>query len=348
MNKKRVAWMTISVMIGPNYSWREDMPDTIAVIAFNRISPFHLSVPCAVFGEDRRDIGVPRFEVLVCGVEKRRVTTSAGFSLAGLHPLRAVERAGIVIVPNWRDPGELPPPALLAALRRAADRGAILVGLCLGSYVLAAAGLLDGHRVTTHWHWADDLACRYPRVQVDRNVLYVDEGRVITSAGGAAGIDCCLHLLRRLHGAEIASRVARRLVVPPHRQGGQAQYIELPVMQTPAVDRFTEMLEWLRGCLHEPHTLDALAARACMSRRTFTRRFRQVTGATVGVWLLNQRLALAQRFLETTAQSIAQVAEESGFGSEAALRLHFNRAFLISPSRYRREFRGGEGTVGER
>lgn len=315
------------------------MPDTIAVIAFNRISPFHLSVPCAVFGEDRRDAGVPRFEVLVCGVEQGTVTTNAGFSLTGLHRLSAVEQAGIVIVPNWRDTNELPPSSLVTALRQAAERGAILVGLCLGSYVLAAAGLLDYRRATTHWHWADDLAGRYPLVRVDRNVLYVDEGRVITSAGGAAGIDCCLHLLRRLHGVEIASRVARRLVVPPHRQGGQAQYIELPLMQTPAVDRFTEMLEWLQARLNEPHTLDALAARACMSRRTFTRHFRQVTGATVGVWLLNQRLALTQRLLETTGKAIAVVAEESGFGSEAALRMHFTRAFLISPARYRREFR---------
>lgn len=324
------------------------MSDTIAVIAFNRISPFHLSVPCAVFGEDRRDAGVPRFEVLVCGVEKGAVTTNAGFSLTGLHRLSAVERAGIVIVPSWRDTNELPPPSLLTALRQAAERGVILVGLCLGSYVLAAAGLLDNRRATTHWHWANDLADRYPLVQVDRNVLYVDEGRVITSAGGAAGIDCCLHLLRRLHGAEIASRVARRLVVPPHRQGGQAQYIELPLMQTPAVDRFTEMLEWVQERLNEPHTLDAMAARACMSRRTLTRHFRQVTSATVGVWLLNQRLALAQRLLETTGKAIAVVAEESGFGSEAALRMHFNKTFLISPARYRREFRGGESARGER
>jgi len=313
--------------------------DTIAVIAFNGISPFHLSVPCAVFGEDRRDAGVPQFKVLVCGAEKGALATSAGFSLAGLHGLRDLEKAGIIIVPSWRDPNELPPQPLLRALRMASHRGAILVGLCLGSYVLAAAGLLDGRRATTHWAWADDLAGRYPQIQVDRDVLYVDEGEIITSAGGAAGIDCCLHILRTLHGAEVASRVARRMVVPPHRQGGQAQYIEQPLRESAAVDRFTQALEWVRQNLDQPHSLDALAARVFMSRRTFTRRFRQATGTTVGNWLLNQRLA--QRLLETTGKQIDQIAQEAGFGSEASLRQHFNKTLKISPSRYRKEFRGG-------
>lgn len=314
--------------------------ETIAVVAFDRISPFHLSVPCAVFGEDRRDAGVPRFELLVCGVEKGRLATSAGFGLTGLGTLRELDRADIVIVPSWRDPNELPPQSLLSALRKAADRGAVVVGLCLGSYVLAAAGLLDGLRATTHWLWADDLAGRYPQIEVDRDVLYVDQGEIVTSAGGAAGIDCCLHLLRRLHGAEISSRVARRMVVPPHRQGGQAQYIEQPLGATPDSDRFSQALEWVLHNLDHLHTLDTLAARACMSRRTFTRRFRQVTGTTVGSWLLNQRLTLAQRLLETTGKPIDVVAQESGFWSESSLRLHFNKVFSTSPARYRKEFRG--------
>lgn len=315
--------------------------DTIAVIAFNGISPFHLSVPCAVFGEDRRDAGVPQFKVLACGVEKGAVATSAGFALTGLHGLRDLETAGIVIVPSWRDPNEAPPQPLLRALRKAWQRGATLVGLCLGSYVLAAAGVLDGRRATTHWAWADDLAGRYPLIQVDRDVLYVDEGEIITSAGGAAGIDCCLHIMRTLHGAEVASRVARRMVVPPHRQGGQAQYIEQPLRGSPAVDRFAQALEWVEHNLAQPHSLDALAARVFMSRRTFTRRFRRTTGTTVGKWLLNQRLALAQRLLETTGKPIDQIAQEAGFGSEVSLRQHFNKALKISPARYRKEFRGG-------
>jgi len=173
----------------------------IAVIAFDRISPFHLSVPCAVFGEDRREAGVPQFELLVCGFDKGALTTSAGFSLIGIQGLRKTATAGTVIVPSWRDPREEPPQALLEALRKAHERGAVIVGLCLGSYVLAAAGLLEGRPATTHWAWADDLANRYPGIEVNREVLYVDDGDIITSAGGAAGIDCCLHLLRRLHGA---------------------------------------------------------------------------------------------------------------------------------------------------
>ncbi|HEY6871396.1 MAG TPA: helix-turn-helix domain-containing protein [Geobacteraceae bacterium] len=315
--------------------------DTIAVIAFSGISPFHLSVPCAVFGEDRRDAGVPQFRVLVCGAEKGALATSAGFALTGLHGLRDLEHAGIVIVPSWRDPRELPPEPLLQALRKAGQRGATLVGLCLGSYVLAAAGLLDGRRATTHWAWAGDLADRYPLTRVDKDVLYVDEGEIITSAGGAAGIDCCLHILRTLHGAEVASRVARRMVVSPHRQGGQAQYIEQPLRESPAVDRFTQALEWVQRNLDQPHGLDALAARVYMSRRTFTRRFRQVTGTTVGKWLLDQRLALARRLLETTGKPTGLIAHEAGFGSEVSLRRHFNKVLRISPARYRKEFRGG-------
>ncbi|MDA8429239.1 MAG: helix-turn-helix domain-containing protein [Geobacteraceae bacterium] len=312
--------------------------DSIAVIAFDRISMFHLAIPLEVFGEDRRDAGVPLIPVTVCACEKRSLTTSAGFVLGKLHGMRMVETAGIVIVPSWRDPHELPPEALLKALRKAYRRGALMVGLCLGSYVLAAAGLLDGRPATTHWKWADDLVRRYPEIQVKRDVLYVDDGDIITSAGVAAGIDCCLHLLRRMHGAEIASRVARRMVVPPHRQGGQAQYIE-PLRESPLSDRFSEVVEWVQQHPEMTHTLDSLAAKAFMSRRTFTRRFRQVTGTTVGSWLLNQRLSLARRLLETSTASIDLVAQRAGFGSEVSLRKHFRKVLRTAPGRYRKEFR---------
>ena len=312
--------------------------DTIAVIAFNGISPFHLSVPCAVFGEDRRDAGVPRFEVHVCGFERGALATSAGFTLGGIRGMGMLESAGIVIVPSWRDPREIPPPPLLEALVRAHERGAVIVGLCLGSYVLAAAGLLDGRPATTHWAWADDLATRYPAVEVRRELLYVDDRDIVTSAGGAAGIDCCLHILRTLHGAEIASRVARRMVVPPHRQGSQAQYID-PLRETPAGDRFSQVMEWVQRNPGADHTLDSLAERAYMSRRTFTRRFRQATGTTVGAWLLDQRLALAQRLLETTGMPMDMVAQQAGFGSEVSLRKQFTKRLKTSPARYRKEFR---------
>lgn len=312
--------------------------DSIAVIAFDRISLFHLAIPLEVFGEDRRDAGVPLSPVTVCTCEKRAITTSTGLVMGKLQGMRSVETAGIVIVPSWRDPHELPPEALLKALCKAHRRGALIVGLCLGSYVLAAAGLLDGRPATTHWKLADDLAKRYPEIEVNRDVLYVDDGDVITSAGVAAGIDCCLHLLRRLHGAEIANQVARRMVVPPHRQGGQAQYIE-PLRETATVDRFSEVMAWVQHHPELSHTLDSLAAKAFMSRRTFTRRFRQITGTTAGSWLLNQRLALAQRLLETTVLTIDQVAEQAGFGSVVSLRKQFTRVLNTSPGRYRKEFR---------
>ena len=314
--------------------------DAIAVIAFDRISPFHLSVPFAVFGEDRRDAGVPLSQVQVCAFEKR-IRTSAGFTITGVQGMRPLEHAGIIIVPGWRDPLEPPAQPLLAALRRAHRRGAVIVGLCLGSYVLAAAGLLDGRSATTHWLWADDLAQRYPQIRVNREVLYVDDGDIITSAGVAAGIDCCLHIMRRFHGAETASRVARRMVVPPHRQGGQAQYIE-PLRETPVVDRFATVMEWVQQHPEQAHTLDSLAAKAFMSRRTFTRRFRQIIGTTVATWLLHQRLALAQRLLETSANSISLIAHQAGFGSEVSLRKQFSKVLQTTPARYRKEFRSNE------
>src|SRR3569623_102239 len=196
----------------------------VAIVALDRSSPFHLAVPCAVFGEAAG--GEPLFDVRVCAGEPGELRTSAGFTIGTRHGLRGLDGADVVVGPTWRDPHVSAPAPLLAALQRAHRRGALLVGLCVGAYVLADAGLLDGRRATTHWHWAELFAERFPDVRVDPDVLYVDEGQVLTSAGTAAGIDCCLHLVRRLLGAEAAARIARRLVVPPHRQGSQAQYIE--------------------------------------------------------------------------------------------------------------------------
>jgi len=314
--------------------------NTVAIIAFDGISPFHLSVPCAIFGEDRTGANMPKFELLVCSSEQAKLQTPAGFLIETPYGLKDVARASIVIVPSWRDTAEVPPRPLLDALRRAHKRGALIVGLCLGSYVLAAAGLLNGRAATTHWYWANDLAARYPDISVDPNVLYVDQGSIITSAGTAAAIDCCLHILRRQYGAGVASHVARRMVVSPHRQGGQAQYIPQPVREASVLDHFAEVLDWARSNLDKPHSLDALAERALMTRRTFTRRFRLVMGMTAGDWLLGQRLGLAQQLLETTDSTIDLIAETAGFGSAVSLRHHFNQAFKISPSNYRREFRG--------
>lgn len=312
-------------------------PVKVAVVAFDQIRPFHLSVPCAVFGETAE----PLFDVRVCAAERGELRTTSGFSIAARHGLRELSQADVIVVPSWRDPREPAPQPLLAALRRAHKRGATLVGLCLGAYVLAEAGVLDGKLATTHWRWTELFKQRFPNVRLDPNVLYVDQGKLITSAGTAAGIDCCLHVVRRHYGAEITNGIARTLVVPPHRQGSQAQYIEQPVLAQASDTPLTKTLNWALRHLHEAHTLDSLAARALMSRRSFTRHFRQHTGMTVGQWLLSQRLSLAQRMLETTDQPIERVAERAGFGTALSMRQHFGLAFNTTPSMYRREFRGG-------
>lgn len=314
--------------------------DSIAVVAFDHINPFHLSIPCSVFSADWVRLGAPPFRLTVCSAEGRTLATSAGFQLQLEHGLEALAAADTIIVPWWRNADEPAPPALLAALRAAHARGAKLVGLCLGSFVLAEAGLLDGKSATTHWLWARQFAARFPAVRVDPNVLYLDDGGVLTSAGTAAALDCCLALLRQRCGAEVANRIARYLVVSPHRHGGQAQYIEQPLPAHAHGDRLAELLHWVGQNLSEPHTLDRLADQALLSRRTFTRRFQQLTGTTLGKWLLSQRLALAQRLLEHGAQSIDTVAAAAGFGSAASLRQHFAAAFHTTPSSYRRAFRG--------
>jgi len=313
----------------------------IAVVAFDRISPFHLSVPCIVFGDERPEGGVPPFDLRVCAAEAGTLATTAGFTIAAPYGLDALADADVVIVPSWRNAAEVPPAALCDALRAAHARGAIVVGLCVGSYVLAHAGLLDGRAATTHWAWADDFASRFARVRVDPGVLYIDDGDVLTSAGTAAGLDCCLHLLRRLAGTPAANYVARRLVVPPHRLGNQAQYVQQPLAAHGRGERLSGLLDWIREHLDTPHTLDSLAQRALMSRRTFTRQFRQTTGATVGAWLLGERLTRAQHLLETTDAPIDTIAQRAGFGSAASLRQHFVDAFRTSPSSWRRAFRGG-------
>lgn len=311
----------------------------IAVIAFDGMNPFHLSVPSLVFGNVRSDAGKPVFDVFVCSIDEGPLRTSAGFSIAIDTDFSALKTADIVIMPTWHDDCRKAPAALLDALRRAHKRGARMVGLCLGTFPLAEAGLLDGKTATTHWAAADALAEQFPKVKVDRDVLYVAEEDVLTSAGVAAGLDCCLHLLRETCGAEIANRVARRLVIAPHRQGGQAQFIERPVPVSHSDNRFSQVLEWVSEHLEEEHSIDSLAQRAAMSRRNFTRHFRQATGTSFKQWLLSQRLSYAQRMLEGGDASIEVVAMEAGFGTALSLRQHFRAAFHTSPSAYRTLFR---------
>lgn len=313
-------------------------PPVVGVVAFDGISPFHLSVPCLVFGDDRSELGAPRFRFKVCAEHGRSARASAGFRIETAHGLAGLADCDLVIVPSWRDVSQQAPPKLIGALRRAYRRGATVVGLCLGAFVLAEAGLLDGRRATTHWAWADRFRERFPAVELDAEVLYVDEGRIVTSAGTAAGLDCCLHLLRRFCDGETVNRIARRLVVAPHRAGGQAQFIEQPVAVSRSDERLSGVLEWALRQLAKPLDIDCLAARAAMSRRSFTRHFHRVTGMTVTDWLVHQRLGCAARLLEGGRLSIETIAERAGFGSAASMRQHFQHRFGIAPREYRRQF----------
>lgn len=310
----------------------------VAAIAFDGISPFHLSVPCLVFGADRTELGLPRFDFRVCAIEDGPIRTDAGLTISVPHGLSALDDADIVIVPSWKDLGSSPPAALIDALLGAHERGALIVGLCLGTFAVAATGLLSGRRAATHWAYADQLQELYPDILVEPEVLYIDNGDVVTSAGVAAGLDCCLHVVRARYGAEAALRLARQIVLSPHRQGGQAQFIERPIARTGNADRFTQALETVRKTLGDPHSLDSVAGLAGLTRRTFTRRFQKTIGTSFGDWLTDQRVQLAQRLLEATEKSMDTVAFEAGFGSATSLRQHFAARLRTSPAQYRREF----------
>ncbi|MGE4406237.1 GlxA family transcriptional regulator [Pseudomonas sp.] len=310
----------------------------VCVVAFEGVSLFHLSVPAMVLGAADAGANGPRYEVTYCAARPGKVRSDQGLTIEVPEGLSPMERADIVIVPAWGDSEMAAPAELAHALRRAHARGALIVGLCLGAFVLGDAGLLDGREATTHWVAREVFARRFPRSHFRPDVLYVADGNVITSAGTVAAIDCCLHLLRQHHGADAANRIARLLVTPPHRQGGQAQYIEQPVPQLPSESRLPDVLAWARAHLDEALSLDALAEVAHMSRRTFTRRFREATGTTFIKWLNAERVARAQQLLETTDMPIECIASQVGFGTTLSLRQQFAAQLGTTPSDYRRTF----------
>jgi transcriptional regulator GlxA family with amidase domain len=310
---------------------------TVALVVFDRVPTFEMAVPCEVFGTDRSAAGLPNYRLLICAAEPGPLRASAGFNIEAPFGLGDLRDADTVVVPAWRDHNEAPPETLLEALRQSHRRGARVAALCQGAFVLAHAGLLDGLRATTHWVYADDLARRFPRIEVDPSVLYVDEGRILTSAGTAAAIDLCLHMVRNDHGAGVANAFARRMVVSPHRDGGQSQYARAPVAREPG-GPLAETLEWASANLGEPLTVARLSAHARMSERTFARRFREATGTTPLRWLLGQRVLAAQGMLETSGAPVDEIARDCGFGTGAALRVHFKRSVGVSPAAYRRTF----------
>ena len=326
------------------------MLKNVAAVILDDFTPFELGVACEVFGVDRRDDGLPSYDFAVVAGEAGPLRSAGGFTVQATFGLERLEEADLVVVSAvsndriGRAPGDFPGP-LLGALARCVARGARVLSVCSGAYVLGAAGLLDGRRCTTHWRHAAQLAAMFPAAKVDPDVLYVDEDPVITSAGTAAGIDACLHLVRREQGSRVANGIARRMVVPPHRDGGQAQYVERPLTE-PAADTMQDVLNWLAGHLAEPVTVDQLAARAFMSPRTFARRFVQETGTTPQRWLTGQRILLAQQLLEETDETVDEIAARSGFGSAGALRHHFRAWRSTTPLAYRNVFRDRAGPAG--
>jgi transcriptional regulator GlxA family with amidase domain len=312
---------------------------SVGLVVYDGMTLFELGVAFEVFGVDRSALfGVPWYRLLVCGATSPAVTLEGGLVMEVPHGLDRIGHVDTVIVPPTGRPGEVP-VEVEDALRRAHRRGARIVSLCTGALVLAGAGLLDGRRATTHWTECGDLARRYPRVSVDPGVLYVDDGDILTSAGSAAGIDLCLHVVRQDFGSEIATQLARQLVVPPQRDGGQAQYIDTPMPTLDSSNLFADTVAWLQEHLEEPVTVDDLAARSAMSPRTFARRFLASTGTTPYQWLVGQRVQLAQRLLETTDLAVDLVAQHSGLGTAANLRKHFGRLVHTTPQAYRRTFR---------
>jgi len=310
----------------------------IAVVVFDGVSLGVMSFAFGVFDLAVRYGELPDVDIRVVAGEPGAAMSGGGLRCDLPHDLDAVRSADLVIVPNWRDPNATPPEDLLEALRTAHARGARVAGLCSGAFVLAAAGLLDGRPATTHWAMADLLAHLHPKVDVRGAVLYVDDGDVLTAGGGAAGLDLGLHLIRTSHGAEVANRLARSMVVPPHRAGGQAQYVESPVPQLDLDDPVGETMSWALGRLDQVLPVDVLARRAGMSRRNFDRRFREITGTAPATWLTHQRVLRAQQLLESTRLSVDEVARRCGYSCAAALRPHFRQLVGVAPVTYRGTF----------
>jgi transcriptional regulator GlxA family with amidase domain len=310
----------------------------VVAIALPGVKPFELGVVSEGFGLDRRDDGVPNYDFAVVSVDSQPVRTSDGWTITTEHGLDRADAADLVVVPACGIRPAYPEPAL-ATLRAAVERGAMVMSVCSGAYVLGAAGLLDGRDCTTHWRYASDLASRFPLARVNPDVLYVCDGPVLTSAGSAAGLDLCLHLIRRDYGERVANIAARRMVMPPHRAGGQAQFVGSPVRARDA-DTLAPILDEIARELDHDHSVASMSARAAMSERTFARRFRAETGTTPHLWLTEQRVHYARSMLEAGEDPIEVVAHRSGFGTAAMLRHHFSRVVGTSPAAYRQVFRG--------
>ena len=311
----------------------------VVALAYDRLCTFEFGCTVELFALERPELEVDWYEFAVCAIEPGPIRAAGGIVVEAQYAPELIARADTIVIPGWRDADEEPPAALLAQIRAAHQRGARLCSICSGVFVLAAAGVLDGQRATTHWRYADKLARRYPKIEVLPDDLYVDIGQVITSAGSAAGLDMLLHLVRRDYGAHVGNLVAQRLVVAPHREGGQAQFLPRP-MAHDEKGRLTKLMDWVRTNPAAPHTIASMAGRAAMSPRTLQRQFHDATGFGPIEWLVRERIAIVKDLLETADIPLAQIAERAGFGSEESLRHHFRRLAATTPGAYRRQFSG--------
>lgn len=317
---------------------RQLSPPQVVVLAYDGLCTFEFGVAVEVFGLPRPEMGDDWYRFAVAAVDEGELRATGGIRILADGDLRLLEHADLIVVPGWRGMDSSVPEALCDALRQASARGCQVMSICSGVFVLAASGLLDGRRATTHWRYIETLKTRFPAIEVVEDVLYQDEGDILTSAGSAAGIDLCLHVVRRDYGMEAANRVARRLVIPPHRDGSQTQQLSRPVAQLRESQRFGQLFDFLHQHLAQPHSVDSLSRRVGMSQRTFLRRFQDATGTTPTRWLLNERLLRAKDYLENSRLSIDSIAEQTGFGQAATLRHHFRQHFALSPAQYRKQF----------
>jgi transcriptional regulator GlxA family with amidase domain len=312
----------------------------VAVVVAEPVPAFELGIASEMFGLPGIDVDVPRYRYAVCAERIEPMRTSTGFAITPTDTLRRLDTADLIIVLGASPPVPPPSACLADALHRAVDRGATVAALCTGAFVVAATGLLDGRTATTHWAFAAELARRHPQVTLDVDRIYVVDGPIATSAGSSAAIDLCLHLIRREHGADVANRVARQMVMPAHRSGGQAQYSQTPVEVPQAGPGLAELLDWAADHLDADLSVEALAAHAAMSTRTFIRHFTASTGATPAAWVRDQRVRQAEQLLEQADTTVAAIARRCGFGSPDTLRRHFKRVRGVNPETYRAAFRG--------
>ena len=319
----------------------------VVALAYDQLCTFEFGCAVELFALSRPELGVQWYDFAVCAAEAGPIRATGGITISAPFPMEMLAQADTIVIPGWRDADERPPEALLTQIRAAHLRGARLCTICSGVFVLAAAGVLDGMRVTTHWRYAEKLAQRFPKIIVEAENLYIDSGQIITSAGSAAGLDMLLHLVRRDYGAKVGNQVAQRLVVAPHREGGQAQFVPRP-MAHDEQGRLSKLMQHVRSYPALDHSIKSMAQQANMSPRTLQRQFQDATGLGPIEWLIRERVAIVKDLLESPEIALAKVAQMAGFGSEESLRLHFRRLVATSTSAYRRRFNGERAGVSDK